>query len=111
VGNSVTFWGAQWAKENSLSGGPTPAAFKGFSSSPSSSPACGQAWTTEPGGSSGPPSPPLPAFIIVRVAGSISKTGSTITGNTPQLVVVQVNPGYGPNPGHAGTGTVAGRLC
>lgn len=84
---------------------------QGFSSSPSSSPACGQAWTTEPGGSSGPPSPPLPAFIIVRVASSISKAGSTISGNTPQLVVVQVNPGYGPNPGHAGTGTVAGRLC
>ena len=111
VGSSVTFWGAQWAKENSLSGGAAPAAFKGFSSSPSSSPACGQAWTTEPGGSSGPPSPPLPAFIIVRVASSISKTGSTISGNTPQLVIVQVNSGYGPNPGHAGTGTVAGRLC
>jgi hypothetical protein len=111
VGTSVTFWGAQWAKENSLSGGPAPSAFKGFASSPSSSPACGQTWSTEPGGSPGPPAPPLPAFIIVRVAASISKAGSTITGNTPQLVVVQVNTGYGSNPGHAGTGTVAGRLC
>ncbi len=28
VGNSVTFWGAQWAKDNSLSGGAAPRAFK-----------------------------------------------------------------------------------
>src|SRR6267378_1891035 len=30
VGNKVTFWGAQWWKENHLSGGRAPASFKGF---------------------------------------------------------------------------------
>src|SRR5207245_10880832 len=30
VGTHVTFWGAQWAKLNTLSGGDAPAAFKGF---------------------------------------------------------------------------------
>src|SRR6202040_2593590 len=34
IGNSVTFWGAQWAKVNSLSGGPAPASFKGFAEAP-----------------------------------------------------------------------------
>ena len=64
--------------------------FKGFSSSPSTNPACGQA-SIEPG--SPPAVAPATAFIIVR--GQLDlEDGSTITGNTPQLVVVQVNPGY-----------------
>jgi hypothetical protein len=111
VGTAVTFWGAQWSKLNSLSGGPAPAAFKGFANNPSNNPACGQSWSTGPGGSSDPPPPPIPAFILVRVASSISKSGSTIAGNTPHVVVVEVDPGYDNNPGHPGTGTVAGVLC
>ena len=111
VGTAVTFWGAQWSKLNSLSGGPAPAAFKGFANNPSNNPACGQSWSTGPGGSPDPPPPPLPAFILVRVASSISKSGSTIAGNTPHVVVVEVDPGYDNNPGHPGTGTVAGVLC
>ena len=111
VGQTVTFWGAQWSKLNSLSGGPAPAAFKGFANNPTSHPACGQQWSSDPGNSSGPPAPPLPAFIIVRVASAISKTGSTIAGDTPHLVIVAVKPGYDANPGHSGTGTVAAVLC
>ena len=30
VGNTVMFWGAQWWKNNHLSGGTAPASFKGF---------------------------------------------------------------------------------
>jgi hypothetical protein len=111
VGTAVTFWGAQWSKLNSLSGGPAPAAFKGFADNLSNNPACGQSWSTSPGASSDPPPPPLPAFVLVRVASSISKSGSTITGNTPHVVVVEVDPGYDDNPGHSGTGNVAGVLC
>ena len=111
VDTAVTFWGAQWSTLNVLSGGPAPASFKGFANNPSSNPACGQTWSTDPGNSSGPPSPPLAAFVIVRASRSISKAGSVISGNTPHLVIVQVNPGYDANPGHAGTGTVAGVLC
>jgi hypothetical protein len=111
VGNDVTFWGAHWSKLNSLSGGAAPAAFKGFADSPTSTPACGPSWSTAPGNSSGPPSPPLADFILVRVVSSISKGGSTISGNTPHVVVVHVDSGYDSNPGHAGTGTVAGVLC
>lgn len=111
VGAAVTFWGAQWSKLNSLSGGTAPAAFKGFSNNPSTGPACGQSWSTGPGNSSGPSPPPLPTFIVVRVASAISKSGSAISGDTPHLVVIQVSPGYDANPGHAGTGTVAGLVC
>lgn len=111
VGDAVTFWGAQWSKLNAVSGGPAPASFKGFANTPTANPACGQSWSSGPGNSSDPPSPPLPNFIIVRAASSVSKSGSTISGNTPRLVVVRVNPGYDANPGHAGTGTVAGVLC
>jgi hypothetical protein len=105
VGNSVTFWGAHWAKDNSLSGGKAPASFKGFAELPST-PACGIGWSSDPGNSTPPPPGPLPAFMGVIVTSSASQNGSTISGNTVQIVIVQTNPGYAPAPGHAGTGTV-----
>jgi hypothetical protein len=111
VGSHVTFWGAQWAKRNTLSGGHAPAAFKGFETTPSGAPACGTSWSTLPGNSPPPSAGPLPAFMAVIVASSISKSGSTISGNTPHVVVVQTNPGYAPNPGHAGTGKVIAIVC
>jgi hypothetical protein len=42
---------------------------------------------------------------------SAVKNGSQITGTTPHIVVVQTNPGYAPNPGHAGTGIVVAQVC
>jgi uncharacterized repeat protein (TIGR01451 family) len=110
VGTSVTFWGAQWWKLNSLSGGTAPASFKGFAKSPPTV-TCGTGWTTSPGNSAAPPPGPLPQFMGVIVASSISKSGSTVSGNTVHMVVVQTNPGYAPDPGHAGTGTVVAQIC
>lgn len=110
VGTNVTFWGAQWWKLNSLSGGSAPAAFKGFEDQPAL-PACGQNWTTDPGNSTPPPAGPLPPFMVIIVSSQITKSGSTIAGDTPHLVVVSTNPGYAGNPGHAGTGTVVATLC
>jgi hypothetical protein len=100
----VTFWGAQWSKENSLSGGSAPAAFKGFADRLSVQP-CGS-WSTRPGNSSGPPGRPLPNRIDVIVSNEITKSGSTISGNTVKFAVVETEAGYAPDPGHAGTGTV-----
>jgi len=111
VGNHVTFWSAQWAKLNSPSGGPAPAAFKGFENTPSSAPACGMNWSTVPGDSSPPPTGPLPQFMAVIVAGSITQSGSLVTGNTLHVVVVETDPGYGPDPGHPGTGTIVAVIC
>jgi hypothetical protein len=110
VNTNVTFWGAQWAKLNTLSGGGAPNAFKGFALKPST-PACGTDWTTDPGNSAPPPAGPLPSLMAVIVSSSISKSGSTISGDTAQVVVVSTNPGYQPNPGHAGTGKVVAVVC
>ncbi len=110
IGHSVTFWGAQWAKLNSLSGGKAPSSFKGFAEDPKN-PACSLDWSADPGNSTPPPPGPLPAFMGVIVTSSTSKFGSTISGNTVHIVIVQTNPGYAPNPGHAGTGTVVAVVC
>ncbi|TAN29474.1 MAG: hypothetical protein EPN30_02510 [Actinomycetota bacterium] len=109
-GTAVTFWGAQWAKINTLSGGLAPSSFKGFEDS--AAPAvCSTSWTTDPGNSTPPPSGPLPTYMGVIVSSSITQSGSMISGNTPGIVIVKTNSGYAPDPGHAGTGTVVASVC
>ncbi len=105
AGAHVTFWSAQWSKLNTLSSGPAPAAFKGFASSTSQPPACSVGWTARPGDSGHPPAS-VPSYMGVIVSSSISQKGSTISGNTVEILVVKTDPGYEPNPGHAGTGVV-----
>ena len=89
-----------------------PPSFKGFANSTNPNPvACGGSWTTDPGNSSGPPSS-VPQYITVIAASSIHKNGSEISsGNIPMLVVVETDPGYDPNAGHPGTGTVVSISC
>ena len=103
---SVTFWGAQWAKANSLSGGPAPASFKGFETS-THTPTCGSSWTTSPGDSAMAPATGS-TYMAVIVAGSITKTGSNISGNAVHVVIVKTDAGHGPN---EATGTVVAQLC
>ncbi len=111
VNTQVTFWGAQWDRLNSLSGGAAPSSFKGFESETSTPPpSCGATWTTRPGNSPPPPSS-IPAYMGVIVSSSITKSGSTISGNITRLVIVKTDAGYSSNPGHAGTGTVVMTLC
>jgi hypothetical protein len=107
---TVTFWGAQWSKLNSLSGGSAPASFKGFALNPTT-PTCGATWSADPGNSSPPPAGPLPAYMGVIVSSSISKSGSQISGNTKSIVIVKTNTDYQNDPGHAGTGTVVATVC
>jgi hypothetical protein len=109
-GNTVTFWGAQWASLNVLTDGAAPAAFKGYAKSPAE-PTCGATWKTDPGNSAPPPAGPLPAYMGVISTDSAVKNGSQITGTTPHIVVVQTNSGYAPNPGHVGTGIVVAQTC
>jgi hypothetical protein len=111
MGSSVTFWGAKWAKLNTLSGGPAPASFKGFADETTANPpTCGQHWGSDPGASSNPPAS-VPQVMPVIVSSSIGKSKSDISGDTVHVVLVKTNPGYAPSPGHAGTGTVVGTLC
>jgi uncharacterized repeat protein (TIGR01451 family) len=108
VGNTVTFWGSQWAKDNSLSGGSAPNSFKGFTDTVPAS--CGGNWISRPGNSSQPPDT-VPQFMAVIASSNINKSGPNITGDTPKIVIVRTNPGYGPSPGHTGTGTVVAVVC
>ena len=106
---SVYWWGAQWWKNDHLSSGLAPASFKGFENG-NASPWCGQTWTTRPGNSSKPPRT-VPAYMAVIVAAHVTKRGPVISGDIVHIVLVRTNPGYGPNPGHPGTGTIVATLC
>lgn len=111
VGQKVYFWGSQWAKKNNLSQGTPPSAFKGFANSIGESiPNCGGVWSSDSGNSSGPPDS-VPTLITVIASSTITKSGPVINGNNRKIVVVRTDPGYGPNPGHAGTGTVVSVTC
>ncbi|MDQ6786687.1 MAG: hypothetical protein M3033_07730 [Acidobacteriota bacterium] len=111
IGRSVTFWGSQWAGQNTLSGGAAPSSFKGFANLASTNPpVCGGNWTTDPGASSLPPAT-VPQYMAVIVSSSITKSGSNISGNTPKVVIVKTDAGYGPSPSQTGSGTVVAVLC
>lgn len=105
----VTFWGAQWAKNNSMSGGAGPNAFKGFDNSAPSL-ACGATWTTDPGDSSKPPDS-IPAYMAVIVSSHVDKSDSAISGDIVKIVIVKTDAGYAGNPGHAGTGVIIATYC
>lgn len=109
LGKPVYFWGAQWARNNQLTAGAAPASFKGFENDPHI-PACGIHWSTTSGGSAGQPST-LPAYMAVVVGSQVSAQGSGLTGDEPHVVIVQTNPGYAPQPGSPGTGTIVAVLC
>lgn len=110
TGAPVTFWGPGWTGLNPLADG-APSAFKGFAASLSTSPpACGGTWTTGPGNSSSPVGS-LPAYMGTIVASAVHKSGSTIAGDIVSIVVVATDPGYAPDPGHAGTGRVVATYC
>lgn len=109
LGTAVQFWGAEWAKHNQLSGGPAPSSFKRFEDS-SATPSCPLKWTSDPGNSSHPPAS-VPSYTAVIISSAIGQSGSNISGNTTHVVILATNAGYGPDPGHAGTGTIVGVLC
>ncbi len=109
LSSHVTFWGAQWAKSNILSGGDAPDSFKGFADTVLVTGCNGGSFTTAPGDSSEPPSMASGGTIIyVLVANTITKSGPVIAGTFDKIVAVQTDPGYGPDPGHSGTGVVIG---
>ena len=110
IGDRAVFWGAQWNQSNLTGAGKDSRSFKGFARAPQT-PACGADWVTAPGNSAPPPPGPLPAFMAVIVTSSVDKSGSAISGNSIHIVVIQISPGYAPNPGHAGTGTVVAQVC
>jgi hypothetical protein len=49
--------------------------------------------------------------MAVIVSSKAGKSGPTISGDTAEIVIVKTNPGYAPDPGHAGTGIVVAVVC
>jgi hypothetical protein len=108
---TLTWWSHSWASLNSLSGGAAPNSFKGFAGSPNpATPTCGGTWTSRPGNSSSPVDE-VPSFMGVVVSGNVTKSGSTVAGDIVKIVVVTTDPGYGPSPGHPGTGKLVATYC
>ncbi|HTK45723.1 MAG TPA: Ig-like domain repeat protein [Patescibacteria group bacterium] len=113
---TLTWWSSSWSNINVLTGGPGPDSYKGFDGSvttlPTTSPAssCGSTFVTRPGNST-PPTGDVPTYMGVLVTGAVSQSGSKISGTWSKIVVVRVDPGYGPNPGHDGTGTIVAVFC
>lgn len=103
-GATVEFWGAQWAKDNTLSGGPAPDAFKGYADTVTSS-GTSLTWTSSPGNSSDPPAS-LASSITVIVASTVTQSGPAISGDVVAVASVTPDAGYAADPGHKGTGTV-----
>jgi hypothetical protein len=110
IGSPVTYWGAKWASANTLSGGAAPDSFKGFADDPAAAPSCRSLWSTGPGNSAGPPAE-VPTYVAVIVASSVSTSGPRISGDSVKVVIVKADTGFGPDPGHPGTGTVVAQLC
>ena len=105
----MTFWGAQWWKDNALADAQAPgdvtapASFKGFANNLNATTPFDAPFTTRTGNSSNPP-PTIPAQMCVLVADMVVQSGSTITGDVIGVVLVNTDPGYEAIPAIRGPG-------
>ena len=67
-------------------------------------PVCGGTWTGQP--TAAPRAEQRAGLHGRGGASKVTQSGSTISGNIAKIVIVKTNPGYQPDPGHPGTGTV-----
>jgi hypothetical protein len=116
VGEPVRFWSYLWTLFNPLSGGGSPFGFSGFATKiPNNPPKCGDSWTSGlPGLFSKVPAT-VPELMDVIVSSSITSdlswSASAYHGNTTRVVLIETNPGYGPDWSHPGTGKVVSQVC
>jgi hypothetical protein len=110
LGNVVNFWGAQWWKNNIMSGFVSKgvASFKGYATNAQDF--CGGQWESRPGNSSNPPDA-IPDEVAIIVTDTVLKNGPNISGNIKEIVLVKQDGNYGPAPGHRGSGPVTKVLC
>jgi len=110
INTNVNFWGAQWWKNNSMSGfvDKGVASFKGYATTADN--VCGGSWISRVGNSPPPPAT-IPRFINIIVTSTVVKSGPDIGGTIVQILTVDQDGGYGPNPGHDGNGKVVSIAC
>ena len=121
VGNTVYFWGNDWATNNTLSGvnGSNQSSFKGFAETTNpavpncATPTTPAATFESGGGASSAPPAVLPNKVAVIVVSTMGKTGSVkANGSVRAILLVQVNQGtYNNASGGLGTGTVVQLVC
>lgn len=109
IGDNVNFWGAQWWKNNFMSGVVSKgvAAFKGYATQAGT---CGETWVSLPGNSSNPPDV-IPDQVAIIVTSKVLKVGPNISGDIRQILLVQHDGKYGPAPGKRGNGPVVSVVC
>ena len=100
----VNFWGAQWWKNNQMSGFVSNgvASFKGFATQAEQ-----LLWRHV----AEPPGQQLESAVAIIVTDTVVKNGPNISGNIKEIVIVQHDGNYGPNPGHRGGGPVTTIVC
>jgi hypothetical protein len=49
--------------------------------------------------------------MAVIVSSSIQQNGNVLSGDIKRIAIIRTNPGYGPSPGHPGTGQVVAVIC
>ena len=110
IGDVVNFWGAQWWKNNPMSGFVSKgvASFKGYANKAEDF--CGGRWESRPGNSSGPPAT-IPDEVAIIVTDTVLKVGPNISGTIKQILLVRHDGAHGPNPGHRGSGPVTKIIC
>ncbi len=108
IGAQVSFWGARWSAANALIS--APASFKGWANVAPTPPSCEGVWSASPGNSSSPPAS-VPSYMAVIETSPVSKHGSEISGAAEGIAVIHTAGGYGPNPGHSGSGEVIAQGC
>jgi hypothetical protein len=110
LGDVVNFWGAQWWKNNFMSGFVSKgvASFKGFATNAQDF--CGGRWESRPGNSSNPPAT-IPDQVAIIVTDTVLKSGPNISGTIKEIVLVTHDGNYGPAPGHRGSGPVTSIVC
>ena len=110
IDDIVNFWGAQWWKNNDMSGFVSNGheSFKGYADSADNF--CGGTWISRPGNSPKPPKT-IGSSIAIIVTSTVMKSGPNLSGNIVQIIRVDQDGGYGPNPGHRGNGPVTSVVC
>jgi len=110
VGDHQYFWGAQWWKNNQMSGAVDKgvAGFKGFAVLVNGS--CGSTWQSLPGNSSNPPED-IGDIVTIIVTSTITKTNNVYAGNIVRIAHVDQDGNYADNPGHEGQGPVVDEVC
>jgi hypothetical protein len=102
VGQSYTFWGAQWSRQVTGGSYAGDASFKGWADL-----VAARIWTASGGNSTSPPATVAQYIGVIVATEAYAMSGQT-SGNITELGVLRVDDpsAYQPNPGHSAAGVL-----